>query len=118
MKQTLHILALALGALLAPGQRATANAEAPASAADLAALTERLALLEADNAALRAANTAPAEQPSSELALLAKGAGVGLEDVTWRVRGGLSAKQAVDAAVAQKAYDATVADAAKSKAKK
>ena len=66
MKQTLHILALALGALLAPGQRATANAEAPASAADLAALTERLALLEADNARaaraqLRAQSLVPLE---------------------------------------------------------
>ena len=132
MKKHIHTLILGLAALCAPGRYSTANAkpddappappEPAASAADLAALAEQFAALKEENAELRRANeakdAAPAEQPSSELAMLAKGAGLAdLSDVSWRVRAGLTAKQAVDAALAQIAADklaeATAAEAAK-----
>lgn len=53
----------------------------------------------------KAAAEAPVETPedTSTLALLCKGAGVDPEDVRWRVQAGLEVKQAVDAAIAQKA---------------
>lgn len=53
----------------------------------------------------KAAAEAPVETPedTSTLGLLCKGAGVDPADVRWRVQAGLDVKQAVDAAIAQKA---------------
>lgn len=50
-----------------------------------------------------AAPAVQAESDNSTLALLCKGAGVSIDDVRWRVASGLDPKQAVDAALAQKA---------------
>jgi hypothetical protein len=52
-------------------------------------------------------NTGPlpgeeAPAPDSEVGLLIKGAGVDWKDVTWRIRAGLTAKQAVEVALNEK----------------
>jgi hypothetical protein len=113
--KSIRLLILGLAAALcAPTRFTTANAEAPTpanSAGELEALKAELArateALKAQGEQLQALTLAkdapvPAPEVDSELSRLAKGAGLdGLSDVSWRVRAGLSAKQAVDAAVAQ-----------------
>ncbi len=115
----LFILGIA-AALCGPTRYTTANTaganQQPDPAAELAELKKRIAeqetliLQQGEQLAtfakspLATALTATSEPAAkdSELAQLAKGAGLAdLKDVTWRVRAGLTAKQAVDAAVAQ-----------------
>lgn len=115
------VLSLAALAFARPAGFCTANALSD----DVAAVNQRLADLEAKNAELqkqldaaKAAPVAPVEN-NSPLALLAKGAGVDLEDVRWRVQAGLDPDQAVQAALAQKAVNELAAEeAAKKKSKK
>lgn len=114
----LNIMVLSLVAL-ALGRSAgycTANAKDAEAAAPADLNLERIAALEKQVAELSEAKpTAPVD---STLALLAKGADLrDLADVTWRIQAGLSAKQAVDAAVDQIEADKTAA-AAKKGAKK
>ena len=76
---------------------------------DVAAVNERLAKLEAENAELKkqlslppVLDPVPADSP---LAMLCRGAGVDLADVRWRIQAGLDNEQAVEAALAQKKHD-------------
>jgi hypothetical protein len=121
----LHLIVLSLATAVF-GLRlrglSTANG-ADEKAPDNAALAKRLDQLEADNAELKrqlAAKEAKPEAPedNSTLAILAKGAGVDLTDVRWRVHAGLDAEQAVAAAVAQKKSDAETKAKAAADAKK
>lgn len=73
---------------------------------------------EAIEAALKGERKEPQHDPNDEISLLARGAGVKVEDVRWRVRAGLSAKQAVEAALAQVEADKQAAAAAEEQKKK
>lgn len=115
-------------ALCAPTRFTTANAatEPPPAdpAAELAALRAELAqataALKEQGAQILALSAKPEQSdaaPDSELSRLAKGAGLeGLDDVSWRVKAGLSPKQAVDAAVAQIASNKQAEEAKAKKA--
>jgi hypothetical protein len=117
----LAVLAACFGA--PPGFRTANTTEPPPQAVDpevqkqldeqadqLDVQAEKIAELEKQLALSRAATSAPI---SSNLALLCKGAGVDTADVRWRVAAGLDDKQAVDAAVSQKASDAQASRAMK-----
>lgn len=112
MKQTMLMVLSLLGVVFSrPAGLCTANTVAEEVAELKKQLEEsnaKIAKLEAERA------TAPPEN-NSEVALLAKGAGVPLDDVLWRVRAGVSPKQAVEAAVAQIAADKQAEEEAKKK---
>lgn len=109
----LHLLAIVFAR---PVGFSTANAAAekppeappPKGAAEL--MQRQLDAQAAEIAELRkqlsSQQAAPPEEDNSLLAMLAKGAGVPLSDVRWRVQSGLDPEQAVAAAVAQKEHDA------------
>lgn len=113
MKQIrLVVLSLAALALGRPSGFCTANttAEPPAkkpadNTADIAALKARIDAQDLELQQLRRAasvSLAPVA-PDTTTSLLIKGAGVDPEDVTWRIRAGLSPAQAVEVAALEKA---------------
>jgi hypothetical protein len=118
----LLLLSLAGLAFARPAGFCTANTLTE----DVAAINDRLAKVEAENAELKqqladakAAAAQPVEvEDTSSLALLAKGAGVELSDVRWRVQAGLDPEQAVQAAVAQIESDKRKAKKAEKEAAK
>lgn len=81
--------------------------KAPDNSAEIAAMKKRLAAQEDEIDELRSAQSAGTvttpEEPQSEVALLCRGAGVDPSEVLWRVRAGLSPKQAVEVASLEKA---------------
>jgi hypothetical protein len=101
-----------------PGGYCTANTLTD----DVAAVNQRLSDLEAQNTALKAdhaaqladlqerLNAALASKPAQIedtglMATLARGAGVDLADVRWRVAAGVAVEQAVQAALSQKQFN-------------
>lgn len=107
----MKLIILSLAALFAGGLRdtfATANtADSPPT--ELDALKKQLAEQSEQIATLQkqiGEKDAEPKEDTSTLALLAKGAGVPLEDVRWRLRAGLDPEQAVQAALDQKKFDA------------
>lgn len=99
----LQLIVLSLGSLVfgRPAGFCTANTLTE----DVAVMNDRLAKLEAENAALKQQVAAPPPAPDSTLTLLCKGADVDIADVRWRMQAGLDAEQAVEAAIAQKKHD-------------
>ncbi len=97
------VLAACFGA--PPGFR-TANA--PKGGDESEITNARLDALEADNARLREQLSAKPSAPVEDtgvLTLLAKGAGVDIADVRWRVQAGVDPEQAVQAALSQKQHN-------------
>lgn len=94
MKQ-LQLVVLSLTALVLGRSRGMCTANTQAE--DIAALQKTVDRQQEEIAALRA-GTKAAPEPSSTLALLCKGAGVELENVTWRIKAGLTEAQAVEVA--------------------
>ena len=112
------LLALAFGR---PAGLCTANTLTE----DVGEINDRLAKLEAENLELKRQLALPTvldpAPPDGLLDLLCKGADVDIDDVRWRMRAGLDAEQAVEAAMAQKRHDdgtEAKAIAAAAKAKK
>ncbi len=108
---SLAVLSLAALVFGRPAGFSTANAQSDDIAALKAqadTLATQLASQEDELKKLRAATSAPRppDEVPTGIALLCKGAGVPLEDVTWRVQAGLDPEQAVEAAIAQKQSDA------------
>ena len=103
LSRSVRLVVLSLAALVfgRPAGFCTANTLSE----DVAVLNDRLAKLEAENAALKAQPQAAPEAPDSTLTLLCKGAGVDITDVRWRMQAGLDGEQAVEAALAQKQHD-------------
>lgn len=113
----LNLIVLSLAALVSvrPSGCCTLNAaKAEETTPDRDAEIETLKAQIAELQALAAGPAAP-EEPTSALALMAKGAGVDLSDVRWRVQAGLDPDQAVQAALSQKEFNAAAAKAAKAK---
>lgn len=111
--KTIRLTILSLAALVFARPRGFCTANTLTE--DVAAINDRLAKVEAENADLKAqlaaAQAAPAPvEDLGTLALLCKGAGVELRDVKWRVQAGLDPEQAVQAALAQRAADAAQAE--------
>lgn len=103
-----------------PSAFCTANGDTPAAPPGVDDIIARVSALEAASAEkdskiadlekqLAAARAEPKPAPDSMLALVAKGAGMDLKDLTWRVANGLTPEQAVQAVRAQKNYEAAKA---------
>lgn len=106
MKLNLILISLAGLFFTRPRGFCTANADAPTLPPEfqkqLDDQAEQIAVLQKQ---LGAAQSAPTENLGT-LALLAKGAGVELEDVRWRFQAGVAPEQAVQAAISQKQENA------------
>lgn len=108
--KTVNLIVLSVAALLfgRPAGLCTANAAKAEPADELAELKAQLAAQNQQIKELQALATGKpeaAQEPTGVVALLAKGAGVPLSDVTWRVAAGVDPAQAVEAAIAQKQFN-------------
>jgi len=118
--KSIKLTFLSLAALLGahPSGYCTANADASASAPAIPPelqkqLDDQAAQIAELKKKLDSQSASPApEPPTGTLAYLAKGAGVDLEDVRWRVQSGLDPETAVQAAVAQKQHNDAAAERA------